>query len=50
MISLRIGPTGNNQAMHVRWAGDYEFEASLDRNWRVAQHGSRPLESRCRGR
>jgi len=32
-ISLRVGPTGNNQALHVRWARDYEFAASLQRNW-----------------
>jgi PD-(D/E)XK endonuclease len=35
MISLRVGPTGNNQAMHVRWARDYELGTSLARNWEV---------------
>jgi hypothetical protein len=32
-LSLRLEPTGNNQAMHVRWARHYEFAASIRRNW-----------------
>jgi hypothetical protein len=42
MISLRVGPTGNNQAIHVRWARDYELGASLDRNRGVGQRRSTP--------
>ena len=34
-ISLRIGPAGNNQALHIRWARDYELETSLRCNWGV---------------
>ena len=34
MISLRLAPTRNNQALHVRWARDYELDTSLSRNWR----------------
>jgi len=32
-ISLRLAPTRNNQTRHIRWARDYEFEASLRRHW-----------------
>jgi hypothetical protein len=32
-ISLRLAPAGNNQALHVRWARDYELDASLSRYW-----------------
>jgi hypothetical protein len=32
-ISLRLEPTGNNQATGVRWARDYELAASLARHW-----------------
>jgi PD-(D/E)XK nuclease superfamily protein len=32
-VCLRTGPTRNNQAIGVRWARDYEFENSLQRNW-----------------
>jgi hypothetical protein len=35
-ISLRVGPTRNNQALHVRWAEDYEIEHSIRRNWGVS--------------
>jgi hypothetical protein len=50
MISLRLAPTGNNQAMHVRWARDYELNASLARNWGVRQKDPTPLESGLRAR
>jgi hypothetical protein len=33
MISLRIAPTRNNQARHVRWAKDYELERAIKRYW-----------------
>jgi len=33
MVSLRLAPTRNNQALNVRWARDYEFETSLHRHW-----------------
>jgi PD-(D/E)XK endonuclease len=45
MISLRVAPTGNNQALHVRWARDYELAASLRRNWGVPDSGPHVLES-----
>lgn len=32
-VSLRLSPTRNNQASRVRWARDYQFGASLARNW-----------------
>jgi hypothetical protein len=32
-LSLRLVPTRNNQALHVRWARDYELETSIRRNW-----------------
>jgi hypothetical protein len=32
-ISLRLGPTRNNQAAKVRWAREYEMESSLIRSW-----------------
>ena len=34
-ISLRVTPTGNNQAFGVRWARDYELAAALTRYWSV---------------
>jgi hypothetical protein len=34
-LSLRVGPTRNNQARGVHWARDYELRASLRRNWDV---------------
>jgi hypothetical protein len=36
-ISLRVGPTGNSQALNVRWAQDYELATSLRRNWDVGR-------------
>lgn len=36
-ISLRLAPTRNNQALHVRWARDYEFETSLRRDFGLFQ-------------
>jgi hypothetical protein len=33
MLSLRTGPTRNNQAQLVRWAKDYEMESALERYW-----------------
>jgi len=39
-ISLRVATTRNNQALGIRWARDYEFSASLRRNWGV-DHPSR---------
>jgi hypothetical protein len=32
-ISLRLGPSRNNQAVGVNWADDYDF-ASLPLHWR----------------
>ncbi len=32
-ISLRLGPTRNNQAAKVHWAQDYEIEHSLRQPW-----------------
>jgi hypothetical protein len=32
-LSLRLTPTGNNQAERVRWAHDYELASSLERHW-----------------
>ena len=32
-ITLRLEPTRNNQAKHVRWARDYELSSSLERHW-----------------
>jgi PD-(D/E)XK endonuclease len=32
-LSLRMAPTHNNQALHVRWARDYELPAALRRYW-----------------
>jgi hypothetical protein len=32
-ISLRLEPTGNNQATGVRWARDYELGKALARHW-----------------
>jgi hypothetical protein len=32
-VSLRLAPTRNNQMLKIRWAKDYEFEASLQRHW-----------------
>jgi len=35
-IHLRVDPARNNQARGIRWACDYEFEASIRRNWNPA--------------
>jgi len=35
-ISLRVGPTRNNQARGVRWARDYELDVTLRRRWGFA--------------
>ena len=44
-LAQRLAPTGNNQAMHVRWARDYELNTSLARNWGVRQKDPDLLES-----
>lgn len=33
VLSLRLGPTLNNQAELVRWAKDYELEDAIERYW-----------------
>jgi hypothetical protein len=30
-LNLRLDPTRNNQALHVKWAADYEFETAIER-------------------
>jgi hypothetical protein len=40
-IQLRVAPTKNNQARKIRWASDYEFDATLRRLGAVAQLGER---------
>ncbi len=42
-LSLRVGPTRNNQQQRVRWAGDYEFAATIPlvRHGPIAQLGER---------
>jgi hypothetical protein len=40
-ISLRLGPTHNNQARGVNWAKDFEFDAKLSNVGAVAQLGER---------
>ena len=42
-IQLRIGPTRNNQAAGINWAGDFEFAATLRRLGAIAQLGERLL-------
>jgi hypothetical protein len=49
-LSLRLTPTGNNQAERVRWAHDYELASSLERHWarwgaaiRPGEDSSRPI-------
>jgi hypothetical protein len=32
-ISLRLGPTRNNQALNVRWASDYQLETAIGQPW-----------------
>jgi PD-(D/E)XK endonuclease len=41
-LSLRLTPTGNNQAEGVRWAHDYELEGALERHWGVRVRESPP--------
>ncbi len=33
VLSLRVGPTRNNQAQLIRWAKDYEMETAIKRYW-----------------
>lgn len=40
-VHLRLAPTSNNQARRIRWARDYEFDATLRRLGAVAQLGER---------
>jgi PD-(D/E)XK endonuclease len=44
-ISLRLAATGNNQAVGVRWARDYELATSLRRNWRTDEKSSPEIEA-----
>jgi hypothetical protein len=44
-ISLRLTATGNNQAVGVRWARDYELAASLLRNWSTDEKPSPEIEA-----
>ena len=46
MISLRVAPTGNNQARHIRWARDYELDISLSRHWGMAPSHPDAVERR----
>jgi hypothetical protein len=48
-LSLRVGPTRNNQALHVRWAHDYELESSIGRNWGVSRSPSNDPARPIRG-
>ncbi len=32
-ISLRLGPTRNNQTLNVRWASDYQLETVIGQLW-----------------
>lgn len=34
-LYLRLDPTKNNQALHVKWAADYEFDAAIARRVRT---------------
>ena len=40
-VSLRLGPSRNNQQLGVNWARDYEFAATLGRHGAIAQLGER---------
>jgi hypothetical protein len=33
VLSLRLGPTRNNQAQLIRWAKDYQLEDAIKRYW-----------------
>jgi hypothetical protein len=37
-VHLRLAPAKNKQAQGIRWARDYEFEASLRRYWRAPRN------------
>jgi PD-(D/E)XK endonuclease len=46
-ISLRLGPTRNNQAIKVRWAKDYELERSIAPRWAASPElHDFPMEAR----
>ena len=50
VVALRVAPTGNNQALGIRWARDFEFPTSLRRNWGLdcppdAPHAERALRA-----
>ena len=40
-VSLRLGPTQNNQARGIHWAEQYEFGATLGTRGAIAQLGER---------
>ena|SRR5262245_45693985 len=47
VVQLRLRPTRNNQRRRIRWAEDFEFAATLRRQFgAVAQLGERPAGSR----
>lgn len=53
MISLRLGPTRNNQSVNVRWASDYQLETSIGQPWASCQAeiaASTPLVASISGR
>ena len=41
VISLRVGPTRNNQASGIRWAKDFDFAGTIKRRGPIAQLGER---------
>ncbi len=43
-IHLRLDPTKNNQARGIKWARDYEFEATIDRLQRMPRASPRSGE------
>jgi PD-(D/E)XK nuclease superfamily protein len=40
-IQLRLSPTRNNQKLHIHWASDFEFAATLGQLGAIAQLGER---------
>ena len=42
-VSLRLGPTQNNQEKGINWAEQYEFGATLGSRGAIAQLGERLL-------
>jgi hypothetical protein len=36
-VNLRLDPARNNQALRIRWARDYELQASIRRHWPQAR-------------